>query len=61
MLYARGGRDGVLGLALLYVRGGGTSGVGLAKKSLRDPGVAGGLNIPGLRRNGVGQGVGIWE
>lgn len=55
----RGNGVGVMGLAGLYLRGGRVGGVGLAITSLRDAGVRYALNIPGLRGNGVWEGVGI--
>jgi hypothetical protein len=58
-LYLRGGRVGVTALAGLYLRGGRVGGVGLAITSLRDAGVRYALNIPGLRGNGVWEGVEI--
>ena len=59
MLYLRGVGVGVTGLAGLYLRGGRVSGVGLAIASLRDGGVRSAFNIPGLRGDGVSEGVGI--
>ncbi len=74
-LYLRGGGVGVAGLARLYLRagcvdGGGleelyvrdgrVDGVGLAITSLRDAGVRYAFNIPGLRRDGASEGVGVW-
>ena len=55
----RGNGVGVMGLAGLYLRGGRVGGVGLAITSLRDAGVRYALNVPGLRGNGVWEGVGI--
>jgi len=57
-LYLRGACVGVTGLAGLYLRGGRVGGVGRIT-SLRDAGVRYALNIPGLRGNGVWEGVGI--
>ena len=54
----RGKGVGVMRLAGLYLRGGRVGGVGLAITSLRDAGVRYALNIPGLRGNGVWEGVG---
>jgi hypothetical protein len=59
MLCARGGGVGVTGLAGLYLRGGRVGGVGLAITSLCDAGVRYAFNIPGLRGDGVAEGVGI--
>ena len=58
-MYLRGGCVGWTGLAALYARGGRVGGVGLAITSLRDAGVRYAFNIPGLRGDGVSEGVGV--
>jgi len=59
ILNLRGVGVSVTGFAGLYLRGGRVGGVGLAITSLRDAGVRYGFNIPGLRRDGVSEGVGV--
>jgi hypothetical protein len=58
-LCLRGGGVGVTGLAGLYLCGSRVGGVGLAITSLCDAGVRYALNIPGLRGDGVSEGVGV--
>ena len=58
-LYLRGACVGVTGLPGLYLRGGRVRGVGLAITSLCHAGVRYAFNIPGLRGDGVSEGVGI--
>ena len=59
VLSARRGRGGGVSLDALSPRGKLRDAVGLAIASLRDAGARYSLNIRGLRRNGVCEGLGI--